>query len=85
MIQVLERLNQHLRLAQLQVGYRVRDEVALFVLNAAEVKDYFVPEAGEPVDPLDLAVSMKVLPRIIGGSGAVRRVLLWDPGMGQRP
>lgn len=75
-IQVLERLNQHLRLAQLQVGYRVRDEVALFVLNAAEVKDYFVTEAGEPVDPLDLAVSMKVLPRIIGGSGAVRRVLL---------
>ena len=28
------------------------------------------------MDPLDLAVCMKVLPRIVGGSGAIRRVLL---------
>src|SRR5690606_35627809 len=37
-IGVLGHLNEQLRLAQFQVGYRVRDEVALFVLNAREVE-----------------------------------------------
>lgn len=71
----LERLNAELKTAQLQVGYRARDEVALFVINAMDVADSFVTTDGEWVDPLDLAISMKVLPRIIGGSSAVRRVL----------
>lgn len=71
----LQRLNEELKAAQLQVGYRVRDEVALFVINAMSVADSFVTTDGERVDPLDLAISMKVLPRIIGGSSAIRRVL----------
>ncbi len=74
-VRELQRLNDTLRVAQLQVGYRVRDEIALFVLNAGEVNESFVTRSGERVDPLDLAVSMKVLPRVIGGSGAIRRVL----------
>ncbi len=74
-VSVLEELNKELKAAQLQVGYRVRDEVALFVLNANDTPDAFVTSAGDPVDPMDIAISMKVLPRIIGGSGAVRRVV----------
>ncbi|NLG70273.1 MAG: AAA domain-containing protein [Firmicutes bacterium] len=74
-IETLERLNVALRQAHLQVGYRVRDEGALFVLHAADVRDAWVTSEGTPVDPLDLAISMKVLPRIVGGTGAIRRVL----------
>jgi hypothetical protein len=75
-ISTLETLNIHLWLAQLQVGYRVRDEIALFALNAKEIERFFMTSNEEPVDPLDLAISMKVLPRIVGGSGAVRRTLV---------
>lgn len=74
-VSVLGRLNDELKAAQLQVGYRVRDEIALFVIHAADVAGSFVTRSGERVDPLDLAIAMKILPRIIGGSGAIRRVL----------
>jgi 5-methylcytosine-specific restriction protein B len=69
-IATLNEVNEVLSIAQLQVGYRVRDEVALFVIHASADPDGF---AG--VDPLDLALTMKVLPRIQGGSSAVRAVL----------
>lgn len=69
-ISVLTEANAVLSMAQLQVGYRVRDEVAMFLLHAQED-----PAGFGAVDPLDLALNMKVLPRIQGGSGAVREVL----------
>ena len=74
-IATLGELNAMLAGAQLQVAYRTRDEVALFLLHARETPASFVTRAGEAVDPLDLAIQMKVLPRISGGSGAVRRVV----------
>lgn len=76
---VVERLteaNAILSSAQVQVGYRVRDEIALFVLHARELAAWFRTQPGDAVDPLDLALHMKVLPRLAGGSGAIRRVLL---------
>lgn len=75
-IQVLTLLNGFLQPAQLQVGYRTRDEVALFVLHAGEVIDAFLTREGVQVDPLDLAISMKILPRLVGGSAAVRKAVL---------
>jgi hypothetical protein len=69
-------LNGFLADAQLQVGYRSRDEIGLFVLHAADAADMFTTIAGRIVDPLDLALHMKILPRIAGGSGAVRMLLL---------
>jgi hypothetical protein len=75
-IDALREANRQLGGAQLQVGYRTRDETALFVLHAAEIASSFVTRAGEPVDPLDLALQMKLLPRILGGSAAVRRAVL---------
>jgi 5-methylcytosine-specific restriction protein B len=75
-IQSLTEINYFLTQAQLQVGYRVRDEIALFVLHAREISSAFVSRSGELVDPLDLAFLMKVLPRIAGGSNAIRQVIL---------
>ena len=68
--------NKHLSEAQLQVGYRSRDEIVLFALNAMDIRGHFVTRAGDEVDPIDLAITMKVLPRIAGGSAGTRRCLL---------
>ncbi len=76
---VVERLteaNAILSSAQAQVGYRVRDEIALFVLHARELAAWFRTQPGDALDPLDVAMHMKLLPRLAGGSGAIRRVLL---------
>jgi len=74
-ISVLSEMNAILQQAQLQVGYRTRDEIGLFVLHAAAISKAFRTEDGESVDPLDLALQMKVLPRISGGSNAIRGTL----------
>ena len=80
-IEALSELNAILVQAQLQVGYRTRDEVVLFVLHAQDVRSSFVTHQGEPVDPLDLALHMKILPRLAGGSSplkhAIARLLGW--------
>lgn len=85
-VEALAAANVHLAPAGLQVGYRTRDEAALFVLHAGEIAPAFATRAGEAVDPLDLALTMKVLPRVAGGSDAVRRALLgllgWALGRG---
>jgi hypothetical protein len=73
---LLQKANQSLVHSQLQVGYRTRDEVILFLLNANELTDSFVTRDGKPVDPLDLALMMKVLPRLVGGSNAIRRTMI---------
>lgn len=75
-ISVLTMVNGLLQQAQLQIGYRTRDEITLFVLHADEIASAFVTRDGLPVNPLDVAIHMKILPRLIGGSGAVRRAVL---------
>jgi hypothetical protein len=75
-VKSLIELNTILAPAQLQVGYRTRDEVALFLLHADDIRPFFRTTDGENVEPLDLAVQMKILPRIVGGSAGIRRVLL---------
>lgn len=75
-INVLVEANDILAQAQLQVGYRTRDEVAFFVLNAGEVAASFITRDGVMVEPLDLALLMKILPRVAGGSAPIRQVML---------
>jgi 5-methylcytosine-specific restriction protein B len=75
-VEMLTEANSILASAQVQVGYRVRDEVALFVLHARELQPWFRTQTGDALDPMDLALHMKVLPRLAGGSGAIRRALL---------
>jgi hypothetical protein len=74
-INILNDINRYLINTQLQMGYRTRDEIALFRLHAQEILEFFVTSGGDIVDPMDIAVSMKILPRIVGGSGAIRRLL----------
>ncbi len=74
--ELLKLINESLTHCQLQVGYRTRDEMALFLINTAEVRSAFRTRDGRKIDPLDLAVSMKILPRIAGGSAAIRRTLI---------
>lgn len=73
--ELLTSLNRLLIHSQMQVGYRIRDEIAIFAWNAGEVVSCFRTRAGVVVDPLDLALMMKVLPRLVGSSGALRQVL----------
>lgn len=74
-VNALIRANESLQRAQLQVGFRVRDEVALFCLNAAGSADHFVTRDETVIAPLDLCLSMKVLPRLQGGGALLRNVL----------
>jgi len=83
-VQSLTEINSFLAQAQLQVGYRVRDEIVLFVLHAREIAASFATRDGGTVDPLDLAFLMKILPRIAGGSNAVRQVILQFLGWAYR-
>jgi hypothetical protein len=75
-IEALSAVNDSLTPAQLQIGYRVRDEVAMFCLHAHPYVDAFTTTDASPVDPLDLAITMKVLPRIQGGGLAIEAVLI---------
>ena len=68
--------NRFLVPAGQHAAYRTLEEIALFVLHAADVHGSFRTRGGEAVAPLDLALQMKLLPRIIGGSPAVRRAVL---------
>lgn len=75
-VNALIRANESLQRAQLQVGFRVRDEVALFCLNAAGAAEHFVTRDETVIAPLDLCLSMKVLPRLQGGGALLRDVLV---------
>jgi hypothetical protein len=75
-IELLKVINASLTQSQLQVGYRTRDEIVLFLINAEEVATSFRSRDNTKIDPVDLAISMKILPRIAGGSNAIRRTLM---------
>jgi hypothetical protein len=70
-IDLLSRVNLSLQKAQLQVGYRVRDEVCLFICHASEVSDIFPEDTA-----LDYALCAKILPRIHGGAAALQDIML---------
>ncbi|MBW0252606.1 AAA family ATPase [Cellulomonas sp. PS-H5] len=74
-ISTLVEINEMLAESQLHFGYRVRDEIALFCLAAQESEASFQTADGGQIDALDLAISMKVLPRIQGSGSAVGRLL----------
>lgn len=74
-ITALSSVNEALTAAQLQVGYRVRDEVAMFCLAAEHCPEQFATADSGTVDPLDVAIAMKVLPRIQGSGAGIRNVL----------
>jgi 5-methylcytosine-specific restriction endonuclease McrBC GTP-binding regulatory subunit McrB len=74
-IETLTEVNGILEQGQLQFGYRVRDEICMFCLTAKDCADLFATAEAGTVDPLDLALAMKVLPRVQGGGATVRKIL----------
>ena len=66
-------------LGPLGPGYRARDEVALFALHALGTPGTFRTRAGAAVDPLDVALDAKLLPRLDGGASreAAEALLAW--------
>ena len=65
----LEELNQILVKANLHVGYRVRDEIAFYMMNnkKAELLDFD--------SAFDHEIMQKILPRVQGSSSAIKKVL----------
>jgi len=83
-LEVVTQASAILSPAGLPLGPRTRDEAALFVHHALETPEAFRTRAGDSVDPLDLALLMKVLPRIDGVRASTRRaveaLLVWAGG-----
>ncbi|MDX2249461.1 MAG: AAA family ATPase [Bacteroidia bacterium] len=66
----LSDINQILKKADLQFGYRVRDEIAFYLLNRHEIRELISEQ-----EAIDLQVMQKILPRIHGSSRRVGLVL----------
>ena len=65
----LQSVNQILKEANAHVGYRVRDEIAFYMLNNQKAELLSYEEA------LDNQIMQKILPRIQGSGSAVKRML----------
>ncbi len=65
-------------------GYRARDEIALFVLHAHETPDSFRTRRGQRVDPLDVALAAKLLPRLGAEGSGIDALLAWAAGQNAR-
>jgi len=66
----LERLNQILKKANLQVGYRIRDEINFYIIEALD------KELLDKNIAFDKEILQKVLPRIQGSSAIIKEILL---------
>ncbi|MEZ4826460.1 MAG: AAA family ATPase [Bacteroidia bacterium] len=69
-LQFLTEVNEILKKADLQFGYRVRDEIAFYMLNRYEIRELVSEQ-----EALDIQVMQKILPRIHGSSRRVGMVL----------
>ncbi|MEM7369448.1 MAG: AAA family ATPase [Bacteroidota bacterium] len=65
-MQLLNEINRVLRQADLQFGYRVRDELAFYLLNRYEIRELISEQ-----EALDFQIMQKILPRIYGSSRRV--------------
>ena len=59
----LMKLNEMLKTADLQFGYRIRDEIAFYMLNRYEISELLSES-----EALDYQILQKILPRIHGSS-----------------
>ena len=67
--------------AGLGTGFRTRDDIGLFVLHARATPSAWRDRDGAPVDALDLALRLRLVPRLDGARAAardaVRALLRW--------
>lgn len=69
-MQLLSDINRVLKQADLQFGYRVRDELAFYLLNRYEIRELISEQ-----EALDFQIMQKILPRIYGSSRRVGEAL----------
>ena len=69
-MRLLVDINRVLKQADLQFGYRVRDELAFYLLNRYEIRELVTEQ-----EALDFQIMQKILPRIYGSSRRVGEVL----------
>ena len=69
-MRLLKDINKVLKQADLQFGYRVRDELAFYLLNRYEIRELISEQ-----EALDFQIVQKILPRIYGSSRRVGEVL----------
>lgn len=69
-IDKLKEINEILKESNMQIAYRIRDEICFYVVNA--VKDNIMGEE----KAFDYAVKQKILPRIQGSSNEVENTLI---------
>ena len=69
-IRLLTQINKVLREADLQIGYRIRDEVVFYMLNRYEIRELISEK-----EALDFQILQKILPRIHGSSRRIKEAL----------
>ena len=67
---VLQQINGILMEANAHVGYRVRDEIAFYMLNNKHAENLLTPDQA-----MDNEIIQKILPRIQGSSASVKTML----------
>ena len=67
---VLQQINGILMEANAHVGYRVRDEIAFYMLNNKHAENLLTPDQA-----MDNEIMQKILPRIQGSSASVKTML----------
>lgn len=70
-LQKLEEINDILKFADLQIGYRVRNEMSFYMLYQKEISNILSFD-----DALDYQIMQKILPRIQGSSTRIRILLV---------
>lgn len=74
-VEVLRAFHQRGRPFGAMVGYRLLDEIGLFVLHARPLAPLWRQADGTPVDPLDVAIASRLLPRLAGSAAALQPLL----------
>ncbi|MEO0469558.1 MAG: AAA family ATPase [Bacteroidota bacterium] len=69
-LHLMMELNDILAGANLQFGYRIRDEIAFFMLNRYEIRELLSEQ-----EAMDIQICQKILPRIHGSSARIGQLL----------
>jgi hypothetical protein len=70
-INALKKIDNILKEADFQIGYRIRDELCFYMLYQREIKDIISYE-----EAFDFQIMQKILPRIQGSSSRVKKSIV---------
>jgi hypothetical protein len=70
-INTLKEIDEILKKADFQIGYRIRDELCFYMLYQREIEDIISYE-----EAFDFQIMQKILPRIQGSSSRVKKLIV---------